>query len=345
MSNLWAKPTLTAEERARRYNQEALLAYSDGSINGDEANDSTSRSRVPRYSFPQPKRRKTSTTVTAEQTSSLESPNMSTSSSPAPVRIKREAEAQALEKLQQKPPEQRVKVYVGKNNTEMEVSLEDLEKAPVLKCLISKLGTPSPYIMHPGLMAVDADQFRAVREFLLTDEYMPALVNHPHGENVLPKQLDNCATVDHYRNEALRSGKLYVIAEKLGMKSLQDLVFRKITQAQFHPYGPQCLLDLAMIIFSRPEAGDLNPTENPNKSEGELEGIGENEQGDVLEEWLIKSIRDQFQRTMIHHSRHFFRVSEHGVCRKRAFGPRVLRSKVEDWEALDPDVVAIEDDD
>ncbi|KIY03412.1 uncharacterized protein Z520_00103 [Fonsecaea multimorphosa CBS 102226] len=340
MSNSWGEPTWSADERVRRFNQEVTFSGYESSINGDEVEESGPRGRIPQYPFSQPKRQRTSATVSLARTSSLASSNMSPPSSSAPVRVKSEAAVLALEQLQTKPPEERVKVYVGKNNTAMEVGLKDLDKSPVLKSLISKLGTPGPYIMHPELMSVDAAHFHSIREFLLTNEYMPALVNNPHGENILPKQLDNCATPEHYRNEALRAGTLYVIAERLRMSTLQELVFRKITQAQFHPYGAKCLLDLAMVIFSRPEPTELNRNENLKQAEGD----SENEATDPLENWLVESLKDQFQTMMINHARQFFRVSNHGACRKREFGPRILRSKVEDWDALGPDVVAIEDD-
>ncbi|OQV03713.1 hypothetical protein CLAIMM_08727 [Cladophialophora immunda] len=342
MSAPWSEPSLTAEERARRYNQEALFCGSDDdSINGDEVKATRPRGRIPRHPFPQPKRRRTSATAPSARASSPASTNVSPPSSPKPVRIKSEAELQALDDLQSKPPEERVTIYVGKSNTTMEVGLEDLDKSPVLKSLISKLGTPRPYIMHPVLTTVDADHFHSIREFLLTDEYMPALVNNPHGEDALPKQLDNCVTPKHYRTEALRAGNLYVVGERLGMRTLQDLVFRKITQAQFHSYGVQCLLDLAMIIFSRPEPSQLNRKGDLQR----LKAESENEEGDALENWLVRSLKDQFQTTMIYHARQFFQISNHGACRRRGFGPRILRSKVEDWDALGPDVVAIEDDD
>ncbi|EXJ67543.1 uncharacterized protein A1O5_09556 [Cladophialophora psammophila CBS 110553] len=266
---------------------------------------------------------------------------MSPQSRPAPVKIKREAEIQALENLQKKPPDQRVKIYVGKNNAEIEVGLEDLGKSPILKALISKLGAPGPYIMHPKLTTVNADHFQSVREFLLTDEYMPALVNNPHGEDVLPKQLDGCTSVDHYENEALRGAHLYVLAEKLEMRTLQALVFRKITQAQFHKYGIKCLLDLAMVMFSRPQESDMNGKGRCKRDDDD----NNFDEGDALENWLVEALKNQFQATMIHHARQFFRVANHGACKKRGFGVRVLRSKVDDWEALGPDFIASEDDD
>ncbi|OAP63394.1 hypothetical protein AYL99_02621 [Fonsecaea erecta] len=341
MSNWRGERALTAEELARRYNKEARAWTPDDSSQGNGARETLPRRRItPQSLFPR-KRQRTSATVPVAGASPLASANVSPAPSEAPVRVKTEAEVQALEHLRSMPPEKRVKVYVGEKSTAMEVGLEDLDKSPVLKSFISESGAPGPYIMHPTLVTVNVDHFQSIREFLLMDEYMPALVNNPRGEDVLPKQLDNCTTPDHYRHQALRAGHVYVIAETLRMPTLQDLIFRKITQAQFHPYGVKCLLDLALIIFSRPELDGLKQKGKVTQAEDE----NENEEGDdALENWLINSLKDEFQRTMVHHAQQFFHVSAHSACRRREFGRRVLRRTVEDWDALRPDVVAIEID-
>jgi hypothetical protein len=256
------------------------------------------------------------------------------------VRIKSEAEIQALGDLQLKAPDQRVKIYVGNTNAMCEVGLEDLDKSPVLKSLISNVGTDGAFIMHPELTKISADHFQSVREFLLTDEYTQALMDNPLGQEVLPKRLDGCTTAEHYRHEALRNGHLYVVAKFLSMRTLLDLIYRKITLAQFQPYGIECLLNLALTVFSRPDESRLIGIFNPA-------GLDMNQEckDDVLEEWIVQSLGDRLQPMMINHARLFFEVANHGACAARNLGERVLRRKVEFWNEAGSDVIAIEDDD
>jgi hypothetical protein len=233
--------------------------------------------------------------------------------------------------------------------------LETLDKSPILRELVSQGSDEGPYIMHPELTKIDGDHFRSVWHFLVTDEYLPALVSNPRGDNVLPKQLDGLVSGDDYRKEAIRAGHLYVIAKRLGMASLEDLIYRKITQAQYQQYGIKCQLDLAKILFSRPEEGvlyvhrakftrdgrkihtDDNNMNNDNQSRDDTH--------DPLEEWLIQSLKDKFQPMLINHAALFFQIANHGLCAKRGFGKRVFKRKVEDWDALQDNAMAIEDDD
>ena len=247
-----------------------------------------------------------------------------------------------MSELERKPLDQRVKIYVGEKNSACEVGLKDLDKAPVLKLLISNTGSDSLFIMHPELTKISAEYFRSVREFLLTDEYMPAIINNPRGEDVLPKRLNGCALVEDYQNQALRNAHLYVIAKRLGMRVMQDLVFRKIVEAQFKLYGIECLLNLAMTVFSRPNDSQLN-------GKGRLGAMGEEGKGgldgDKLEEWLIQMLGDRLQSVMISHARLFYEVANHGACAARHFGVKVLRRKVEFWNTVRKDTITIDDDD
>jgi hypothetical protein len=170
---------------------------------------------------------------------------------------------------------------------------------------------------------------------------MPALLDNLQGQNMLPKRLDGCTSAGHYQNEALKGAHLYVIAKRLEMRGMQDLVFRKLTQAQHHPYGIECLLGVAMIVFSRAEAKTMLGACNPERL-----GDSQNDQGDrdVLEEWLVQTLGDKLQPMMINHAQLFFEVANHGACAARGFGVRVLRRKVEFWDTVGVDVIAIEDD-
>ncbi|KAG9774467.1 hypothetical protein KCU88_g5443, partial [Aureobasidium melanogenum] len=300
-----------------------------------------------------------------------------TSPSTVKVKIKTEEEANARAAIQERPLAERVRIYIGPQNKVFTVGIRDLDKSPVLKALLvvhqdvgsaggagsagsgSAAGSEGPYnyIMHPELTKIDANHFQPVFQFLLMDEYVPTIISNPKGANVVPKQLDGLVTVGEYQNEALRGGHIYVIAKALGMRDLEDLVLRKITQAQYlgggGGYGVKCLLDLAMVVFSRPEENELakrakhqlRGDDGADGGDGVALRNGEEEEEDRLEHWLIESLKDKLQQTLIDHAKQFFMVANHGACARRGFAARIFRRKVEDWEKLGGDVVAIEDDD
>ncbi|KIW53124.1 hypothetical protein PV05_08719 [Exophiala xenobiotica] len=139
------------------------------------------------------------------------------------------------------------------------------------------------FIMHPELTKINADHFVAVQQFLIMDEYVPAIVSHPTGENVWPKRLDGLDSVDDYRREALKAASLYVLARRLGMGTLAALVVRKLVECGYQEYqdagvgagaggpgrhpgsargtgvgvgvrvgvGVKCLLEVARVVFAR----------------------------------------------------------------------------------------------
>ncbi|KAL2410434.1 hypothetical protein ABEF95_001688 [Exophiala dermatitidis] len=280
------------------------------------------------------------------------------------VKIKTEEEANARAALQDRPLAERVRIYVGSKNKVFTVGIRDLDKSPVLKALLvhhdvpgaGAAGSEGPYnyIMHPELTKIDAEHFQPVFQFLLMDEYVPAIISNPKGPAVFPKQLDGLVTVSDYQREALRGAHIYVIAKALGMRGLEDLVFKKITQAQHFGgggYGVKCQLDLAMVVFSRPEESELAKRAkhqlrgDDGADGGDGVALRDGEEEDRLEHWLIESLKDKLQQTLINHAKQFFNVANHGACARRGFAARIFRRKVEDWERLGGDVVAIEDDD
>ncbi|KAL2433539.1 hypothetical protein ABEF95_005180 [Exophiala dermatitidis] len=288
-----------------------------------------------------------------------------TSPTTVKVKIKTEEEANARAAIQERPLAERVKIYIGPQNKVFTVGIRDLDKSPVLKALVhhgvasGAAGSEGPFIMHPELTKIDSEHFKTVFQFLLMDEYVPAIISNAKGANVFPKQLDGLVTVGEYQDEALRGGHIYVIAKALGMRDLEDLVLRKITQAQYlgggggGGYGAKCLLDLAMVVFSRPEENELakrakhqlRRDDGADGADG-ADGEGDKEdEEDRLELWLIESLKDKLQQTLINHARLSFMVANHGACARRGFAARIFRRKVEDWEKLGGDVVAIEDDD
>jgi hypothetical protein len=143
--------------------------------------------------------------------------------------------------------------------------------------------------MHPLLTKINPDHFIAVQQFLIMDEYVPAILCNPAGEHVWwPKRLDGHTSVDDYRRESVRAAHLYCLARRLGMWGLAALVVRKIVECGHqesgyrqvdsrggggggggpggvgaggrHPcpgrgvgvgVGVKCLLDIARVVFSR----------------------------------------------------------------------------------------------
>lgn len=270
-------------------------------------------------------------------------PSSATSRDPpgGTVKIKTEEEIHAIKLMKEVSRQDKVAIYVGESNAMFTVAREDLAKSPILNELISDVSASGPFIMHPELTKIPVDHFQAVFYFLVMDEYTPAIVSNPLGLEHFPKRLDGLTSVDAYRKEAIRAGHLYVIAKGLEMKSMEDLIFRKITQAEYEPYGVKCLLDLAKIVFSRPEESEL-ATKGKRRPLGYQTGADQG--SDPLEEWLIDFMKKHLQRALVQHAQLFFEIANHGACAKRGFGIRIFKGKVEEWEAQGA-MLAIEDDD
>lgn len=268
------------------------------------------------------------------------------------ARVKTEEEMNAIKALGLRPAEERVKIFVGKTNQVFKVAIEALDKSPVLKSLVCQdvVGEES-YVMHPLLTRVDVRHFQAVRHFLIMDEYDPFVISNPGGPEVFPKRLDGLRVLEDYQKEAVRACHLYVIAKQLGMGGLEDLVRRKITEAQFFPYGIKCLLEMAMVVFSRVDVATKlkreRHTARGSDSGDAANGDGHDDDGannDKLEDWLIGNLITKLQAVLLNHAQLFFRVANVAACKKRGFAVRIFRGKVEEWERDGPDVVAIEDD-
>jgi hypothetical protein len=333
---------LGSERRRRNHpgqQRDSLILNEDDRFRGGlaEFERPTSESTI------QPERkRKRTTTATASLGVNLPSPGPSSQDTSQhevnqlEVKIKSEAEEQAVAELQLKSSTQRVKIYVGSNNTIYEIGLNDLAKSPALQAQLRvRKSGDSPDVMHPVLTQIPVHHFQAVREFLLTDEYMPAILDNRAGEDALPKRLDGCETADDYHTELLRAGHLYVVADRLRIQSMKDLIRLKIVTAQYHTYSMERLLDLAMIIFSRPEG-----IEDLTRIRGEADG---QEDKDALEEWLVEALGSRFVEVMSDHGKQFVEVMVQGACAARNFGPRVFSWKVQYWNSAGPNATVIED--
>lgn len=345
----FGEPSHSSAERQRRRDAEGFLNLPESSQlpylqpDSDDNSlfipDSTRRDMLPRNQASRPRRN-------AGPSSSNRTSFLTPVSSPsarwnAPdVQIKAEEEIKVLEHLKGTPTEQQVKIYVGPGNKIYPVSIRDLDKSPVLMAMISQNSIEGAYIMHPALTEIDPNVFLAVQQFLIMDEYIPAIVSNPQGDNILPKKLDGLNTVEEYREEAVRAGHLYIIAKRLGMSTMEELIFRKITQAEYQQYGIQCHLELAKVVFSRPDDNELL---NKVKCRAPRRGHAGEEIEDRLESWLIESLKSRMQAMLLRHGQLFFEVANHGACARRGFELRILKRRVEDLEALGG-TITIEDD-
>jgi len=350
-----------AEEQIRRFNDDLFFPSVASEEANDDADDDESALAIPPRFDSTASRKRKGTTLLAPIPRTPSVPIMSPpqerpSSSGANTRprIKTEEELSAIKALGLRPAEERVKIFVGKTNQEFKVGIETLDKSPVLKSLVCQdLTGEESYVMHPMLTRVDVAHFQAVCHFLIMDEYDPFIISNPNGTDILPKRLDGLRTVEDYRKEAVRACHLYVVARQLRMVGLEELVLRKITQAQFFSYGIKCLLDMAMIVFSRAEAPAKlkrerhDVTQDPvehGDSHAEDEDDGGEDNNDLLEEWLINNLTTKLQAVMLGHAQLFFQVANVAACKKRGFAIRIFRGKVDEWERDGPNVVAIEDD-
>ncbi|KIW09796.1 hypothetical protein PV08_11896 [Exophiala spinifera] len=323
------------------------------------------------------------------------------------VHVKSEEQQESISRI---PVDERVSIFVGQHNTVFTVSLESLDKSPTLKALVSRqgdsvlgggsngqgtttgidsgTGTEGAFIMHPKLTNVDPDHFAAVQQFLLADEYIPAIVSNFVGENSgrnCAKTLDGVNTREDYRRETIRAAELYVLAKRLGMTGMAHLTKRKIAECGYTTgsVGIQCLLEVSMVVFARPDDADggriqvVKPSSSstPSLSHGSNarakgkrngnglgkgtglgtgsgsgsgrgpgpDGSGLEGTADALEEWLIGVLATHFQAVMISHAQSFFSIACHGAAVRRQFQRRILWKRIEELERAG-EAVLIEDD-
>ncbi|KAL6246714.1 hypothetical protein RBB50_006021 [Rhinocladiella similis] len=297
------------------------------------------------------------------------------------VHIKTEEEQEPISRI---PVDERVSIFVGQHNKIFTVSLESLDKSPTLRSLVSRqgggddgsgngngtstgTGAEGTFIMHPKLTSIDPDHFAAVQQFLLADEYIPAIVSTfgvNDDRNALSKTLDGVDSLEDYRSETVRAAQLYVLAKRLGMVSMAQLVKRKITECGYTTasVGVKCLLDVSMVIFSRPDDADggihvvlqSNPAGHSQSDVKAKNGKGmvhdglekekeKEKNADALEEWLISVLAMHFQAMMTSHSQFFFEVASHGAVVRRQFQRRILQRRIENLKTLG-EAVLIEDD-
>ncbi|KAK5061251.1 hypothetical protein LTR84_007793 [Exophiala bonariae] len=339
----------TANSRLRQFESDLFFPQASGDVSiidddddidipprSDITASASKKRKAPTSMFPEP--------LTPTPTSPIDSRGVIINRGP---RIKSEEETNAFKALAARPADERVKIFVGSINHEFTVGIDTLDKSPVLQTLLIRDRTgEESYIMHPLLTKVNTKHFEAVVSFLVMDEYDPFIISNPNGADSLPKRLDGVVSTEDYRKEALRSCSIYVIAKQLNMASLEKLVLRKIIEAQYRPYGIQCLLEMSRIVFSRKDNAGIvkmgKMAEPPGQSHDE--DTGAEGEGDKLEEWLIGNLTEKLQAVLLTNAQLFFQVANLVECQKRGFAIRIFRTKVEAWEHDGPNVVAIDDD-
>ena len=203
------------------------------------------------------------------------------------VYIKTEDEAQTFQDLNVLPRTDLVTIYVGAASHEHRIPQADLAKSRVLKEWL-KTDSDEPYVMHPALKAVDNRHFASLIRFMHKGEYLPKVIDiaigsmSSHGTALTRKGLNTLMTAEQYSNQLVRAGHLYKLAEKFEVKPFEQYIYSRITETEFYPYSNNSVLDLAGIIFSRPNA--LRPDFLVDTNDLEL--------------WILTKIAWQFQPIM-----------------------------------------------
>jgi hypothetical protein len=262
--------------------------------------------------------------------------------------VKTELESMANSIICKISNDDKVRIYVGRSAKGYELRRADLEKSPILNSWLCKGCDEVAYIMKPELLTVDVRAFGSAREFLFLDEYTPTLVDNPAGAAVLPRSLEGCTTVDDHRAQALRSAHVYCLAKRLGMLKLQVLAYKKISTTRHSNYGVSCMLDLAAVIFSRPDDASFMVKKGKERAlDGDIDDdMSTQDDEDKMEKWLVQQIAGDFRLMMESpaHAKHFFHVAEDTACADRNFAARVLKASIEKKSWRKPPVV-LEDDD
>ncbi len=108
---------------------------------------------------------------------------------------------------------------------------------------------------------------------------------------------------------------MYLLAEQFKVDGLPDLIYTKITEAQFQKYNHKSLLNFARILFGRPQSVMVSET------------AGEKDSGSLLEDWTISSLAEDFWSVMQCHCSLLREVS--AATGRRQFIQRLLRARAD----------------
>lgn len=200
----------------------------------------------------------------------------------------------------------KVKLFVGRRNKQVLVKRVDLAKSPILTSWIIDDPDQGSYIMRPQLARTEFANFDAVLQFLHSSEYAPLLVDN---------RLDGLKSNEAYAKELVRSGRIYIIAQRFQIEGLAELVFGKIDKVDVSKFSIKAIVELAGVIFGdknsvvlpHPAAAAATAAVNrANASAGSQEGVAGLK--DKLEEWIITQVAKNLQEIMNNQQETFWKV-------------------------------------
>ncbi|KAL6718798.1 hypothetical protein ACLMJK_003032 [Lecanora helva] len=144
------------------------------------------------------------------------------------------------------PDQSKVIIYVGNPHVKFRCKRTALEKSPFL----SKLAVHHPekgwYIMSPTLSGLEKADFFPIGHYLERGEYEPELLDDETEGIRFEQDLTECQC----KQEVIRCGKVYLVAQDLEMPGLQDLTFRKLKAlGKCEPHHPLAILCVVEMVF------------------------------------------------------------------------------------------------
>ena len=115
-------------------------------------------------------------------------------------------------------------IYVDNPHKRFKVQRSRLDASPPLAKLLTHHPENGWYIMSPLLSSIDANDFRPVGEYIDRREYHPNILD----DGTVHVRLEGDLSPENIRQEVLRCGTIYQLAQMLEMPGLQHLVFRKL---------------------------------------------------------------------------------------------------------------------
>ena len=106
--------------------------------------------------------------------------------------------------------------------------------------------------MSPLLSSIDANDFRPVGEYIDRREYHPNILD----DGTVHVRLEGDLSPENVRQEVLRCGTIYQLAQMLEMPGLQHLVFRKLKALARTP-----MKEMLVVIESLFQVGGLEVRE------------------------------------------------------------------------------------
>lgn len=143
-----------------------------------------------------------------------------------------------------------VKVYVGNPLAIYTVRRSNLEQSLVLQSTVSFNTSDGYFAMSPLLSRIDPDDFQSVADYLALSEYSPFIVDAGTDH----AYLDELAGDAESREEIIRCGILFKIAQQLELPRLQALTLSKFKALQ--PYPAYEFLVVCGTAFESGLAGD-----------------------------------------------------------------------------------------